>query len=79
MLINNRKQKFDVKTGNRITSACKTKTTTNKSKTTENNCGGKMGKSKQVEKWAPSCSAVHFGGQDKTWTGMAGAFKTKSQ
>ena len=48
-----------------------------------------MGKSKQVAKCAPSCSAVQFGGQDKQWTGMAGAlveqqhmfviFKTKSQ
>jgi hypothetical protein len=51
-------------------------------------CGGIMGKSKQVAKCAPSCSAVQFGGQDKPWTGMAGAlveqqhmfviFKTKS-
>ena len=63
--------------------------TTNKSKTTKNDCGGIMGKSKQVAKCAPSCSAVQFGGQDKPWTGMAGAFleqqyvvvsfKTKSQ
>ena len=54
--------------------ACKTKTTTNKSKTTKNDCGGIMGKSKQVAKCAPSCSAVQFCGQDKPWTIMAGAF-----
>ena len=69
--------------------ACKTKTTTNKSKTTNNDCGGIMGKSKQVAKYAPSCSVVQFGGQDKPWTGVAKAFveqkhvfvsfKTKSQ
>jgi hypothetical protein len=69
--------------------ACKTKTTTNKSKMTKNYCGGIMGKSKQVAKCAPSCSTVQFGGKDKPWTSMAGAFveqqhmfvsfKTKSQ
>ena len=40
----------------------------------KNDCVGIMGKSKQVAKCAPSCSAVQFGGQDKPWTGMAGAF-----
>ena len=54
--------------------ACKTKTTTNKSKMTKNNCDGLMGKSKQVAICAPSCSAIHFGGQDKPWTGVAGVF-----
>jgi hypothetical protein len=68
---------------------CKTKTTTNKSKTTKKDCGGIMGKSKQVAKCAPSCRAVQFGRQDKPWTGMAGdlveqqhvclRLKTKSQ
>ena len=54
--------------------ACKTKTTTNKSKMTKNDCDGIMGKSKQVAICAPSCSAVQFGVQDKPWTGVAGAF-----
>ena len=47
---------------------------TNNSKTTKNDCGGIMVKSKQVAKCAPSCSAVKFGGQDNPWTGVAGAF-----
>jgi hypothetical protein len=69
--------------------AFKTKTTINKSKTTKKDCGGIMGKTKQVANCAPSCSAVQFGGQDKPLTGMAGALveqqhmfvslKTKSQ
>ena len=56
---------------------------------TTNDCGGIMSKSKQLAKYAPNCSAFQFGGQDKPWTGMAGAFveqqyvfisfKTKSQ
>ena len=49
----------------------KTKTTKNKSTTTKNDCGGIMGKSKQV---AICFSAVQFVGQDKPWTGVAGAF-----
>ena len=48
--------------------------TTNKSKTTKNDCGGIIGKSKQVAICAPSCSAVQFGGQYKPWTGVVGAF-----
>ena len=55
--------------------ACKTKTTTNKSKTTNNDFGGIMGKSKQVDICAPSCSAVQFDGQDRSWTGVDGAFE----
>jgi hypothetical protein len=54
--------------------ACKTKTTKNKSKMTKIDCGGIMGKFKQKAKCAPICSAVQFGGQDKPWTSMAGAF-----
>ena len=54
--------------------ACTTKTTTNKYNTIKNDCGGLMGKSKQVAICAPSCSAIHFGGQDKPWTGVAGVF-----
>ena len=61
-----------------------------KTKTTKNDCGGIMGKSKQMTIiCAPSCSDVQFGGQDKLWTGVARAFveqqhvfvsfKTKSQ
>ena len=53
---------------------CKTKTTTNTSKTTKNDCDGIMGKSKQVAICVPSCSAVQFGEQDKPWTGLAEAF-----
>ena len=37
-----------------------TKTTTNKTKTTTNDCSGIMGK--------PSCSAVQLGRKDKPWT-----------
>jgi hypothetical protein len=69
--------------------ASKTKTTKNKSRTTKNDCGGIMGKSKQMAKCAPTFSAVQFGGQDKPWTGMSRAlvdqqhvfvsFKSKSQ
>ena len=59
--------------------ACKTKTKTNKSKMTKNECGGIIGKSKQVAKCAPSSSAVQFGGQDKPWTCMAGAFVEQQQ
>jgi hypothetical protein len=67
--------------------ASTTKTTTNKTKTTKNDFGGIMGKSKLVAKCAPSCSAVQFCGHDKPWIGMPGAlvelqfvsFKTKSQ
>ena len=33
-----------------------------------------MGKSKQVDIFAPSCSAVQLGRKDKPWTGVAGAF-----
>ena len=33
-----------------------------------------MGKSKQVDIFAPSCSAVQLGRKDKPWTGLAGAF-----
>ena len=43
-----------------------TKTTTNKTKMTKNDCGGIMGKSKQVAICEKSCSAVQIGGQDKT-------------
>ena len=46
---------------------------------TKNDCGGIMGKSKQVAKCAPSCSAVQFGRKDKPWTGMAGAFVEQQQ
>ena len=46
----------------------------NKDKRSKNDCGGMMGKSKQVTLCAPSCSAVQFGEQDKLWTGVAGAF-----
>jgi hypothetical protein len=42
--------------------ACKTKTTTNKSKTTKNDFDGILGKS------------VQYGVQDKPWTGVAKAF-----
>ena len=52
---------------------CKSKTTTNKSKTTKNDFGGIMGKSKKVDICAPSCSAVQFEGQDRSWTGVDGA------
>ena len=55
----------------------------------KNDCGGIMGKSKQVANCAPSCSTVQFCRQDKPRTVMAGAFveqqlvfvscKTKSQ
>ena len=64
--------KLNIKTGNRITSAWKwmnllrhariIKTAT---KTTTNDCGGIMGKSKQVDTFAPSCSVVQLGRQDK--------------
>jgi hypothetical protein len=43
-----------------------TKTTTNKTKMTTNDCSGIMAK--------PSCSAVQLGRKDKPWTGVAGAF-----
>ena len=46
----------------------------NKINTTTNDCGGIMGKSKQVDIFAPSCSAVQLGRKDKPWTGLAGAF-----
>jgi hypothetical protein len=52
----------------------KTKMTRNKLKTTKNDCGGIIGKSKQVAICAPSCSAVQFGSQGKLWTGVAVAF-----
>jgi hypothetical protein len=42
--------------------ACKTKTTTNKSKTTKNDCDGIFGKS------------VQYGVQDKPWTGVGEDF-----
>ena len=51
-----------------------TKTTTNRTKTTTNDCSGTMGKSKQVDIFAPSCSAVQLGRKDKPCTGVAGAF-----
>jgi hypothetical protein len=41
---------------------------------TINECSGTMGKSKQVDIFAPSCSAVQLGRKDKPWTGVAGAF-----
>ena len=47
---------------------------TNRTKTTTNDCSGTMGKSKQVDIFAPSCSAVQLGRKDKQWTGVAGAF-----
>ena len=34
-----------------------------------------MGKSKQVDKCAPSCSAVQFDRQERSWTGLDGAFE----
>ena len=46
------------------------KMTTNITKTTTNDCGGIMGKSKQVDIFAPSCGAL----QTKPWTGVVGAF-----
>jgi hypothetical protein len=49
--------------------ACITRTTTNKTKTTTNVCGGIMGKSKQVDIFATSCSAVQPGSKDKTMDG----------
>jgi hypothetical protein len=33
-----------------------------------------MGKSKRVDIFAPSCSAVQLGKKDKPWMGVAGAF-----
>jgi hypothetical protein len=47
-----------------------TKTTTNRTKTTTNDCSGTMGKSKQGDIFAPSCSAVQLGRKDKPWTGV---------
>jgi hypothetical protein len=41
---------------------------------TTNDCNGTMGKSKQVDIFAPSCSAVQLGRKDKPWMGVAGAF-----
>ena len=41
---------------------------TNK-KTSTNDCGGIMRKSKQVDIFAPSCSAVQLGRKDKTIDG----------
>ena len=46
-----------------------TKTTTNKIKMTTNDCGVIMGKSKQVDIFAPSYSAVQLGKKDKTMDG----------
>jgi hypothetical protein len=51
-----------------------TKTTTNRIKTTTNYCSGTIGKSKQVDIFAPRCSAVQLGRKDKLLTGVAGAF-----
>ena len=76
ILIKNRKYKYAVEAGNRITSAWKwinllrhTHITTNKTKTTTNDCGGIMGISKQEGIFAPSCSAVQLGRKDKTMEG----------
>jgi hypothetical protein len=81
VLIKDRKYKYAVEAGDRITSAWKwinllrhayiTKTTTNRTKTTTNECSGTMGKSKQVDIFAPSCSAVQLGRKDKPWMGVA--------
>jgi hypothetical protein len=83
VLIKDRKWKYAVEAENRITSAWKliyllrhahiTQTTTNRSKMTTIDCRGTMGKSKQVDIFAPSCSAVQLGRKDKPWTGVAGA------
>jgi hypothetical protein len=48
-----------------------TKTTTNKIKTTTNDCGGIMGKSKQVDIFAMLFSLAE---KTKPWTGVVGAF-----
>jgi hypothetical protein len=50
-----------------------TKTTTNRTKTTTNDCSDTMGKYKQVNIFAPICSALQLGRKDKPWTGVAGA------
>jgi hypothetical protein len=47
-----------------------TKTTTNKIKTTRNDCGGIIGKSKQVDIFATSCSGFSLAEKTKSWTGV---------
>jgi hypothetical protein len=37
-------------------------------------CSGIMGKSKQVDIFAPRCSAVQLGTKKTPWMGVAGAF-----
>jgi hypothetical protein len=66
-----------VEAGNRITSAWKLiylLQHAHITKTTTNDCSGTMGKSKQVDIFAPCCSAVQLGRKDKPWTGVAEAF-----
>ena len=48
-------------------------------KTTTNDCIGKMGKSKHMDIFEPICSAVQLGRKDKPWTGVAGAFVEHQQ
>ena len=59
---------------NQLRHARITKTTTNKTKTSTNDFGGIMGKSKQADIFAPRCSAVQLGRKYKTMDGCGRSF-----